>query len=152
MNKRIHKGFTLIEVAVIVSVIAIIASIIIVAYNQVQKDARNTARKNGAIALATALRRYHDDNNEYPNVCPGGVNVDCFANPYLNSYLVPKYVNEMPTQPNTSSTGTTYRYVRGTSPDSFGVLYEPEGAWGCVVGDKVDQPSWWAGWFGACSF
>ncbi len=150
--KRHSRGFTLIEVAVIIAVLAIIATVVLVAFTQVQADARDAARKNGGIALATALRKYHDDKGEYPNVCPGGVNVECSASTYLASSLVPNYLSAIPTQPANAGGDTTYRYIRGTSPDSFGILIETEVNWGCIIGDDPDTSSWWLGWFSNCNY
>jgi len=41
---RRSRGFTLIEIAVVVTVIALLASIVIVSFNQVQKRSRDDMR------------------------------------------------------------------------------------------------------------
>ncbi len=62
------KAFTLIEVMVVVVIIGILASVSILGYNSVQKNARDTARNSKATVIAEALEKYYDKNKEYPSV------------------------------------------------------------------------------------
>ncbi len=67
--KKLSRGFTLIEIAVVVAIIAILAAITLVAYNRVQIEARDTKRKNDISILQTALEKYYDTNGTYPSGC-----------------------------------------------------------------------------------
>jgi len=61
-----HKGFTIIEVLVVITIIGILAAMVIISYGKIQMDARDTQRSNAVTAITTALERYYDKNGEYP--------------------------------------------------------------------------------------
>ncbi len=63
------RGFTLIEVMVSVAILAIIASMGIVAFSQFQVIGRDTKRKSDLRAMAQALKLYSEVNKGYP--CTG---------------------------------------------------------------------------------
>lgn len=71
-HKRI-RGFTLVEVAVVVAVIAILASLSVMAFNQIQKQSRDGKRKADITALQTLFEKYYQINGKYPrSVYPTG--------------------------------------------------------------------------------
>jgi general secretion pathway protein G len=65
MKKNI-KGFTLIELMVVVAVIAILATIALFGIRQAQAAARDTQRQQIMNGLRTALERYYGDTASYP--------------------------------------------------------------------------------------
>lgn len=139
MNHKRNQGFTLIEIAVVVFVIGIIASIIVVSFIQVQKESRDRRRTSDVVAIENALSAYFRDNNEYPPVCSGD-NVGCDVS-NLSSSLVPKYIPSIPVSPN----GSHYNYVRGTqstSSASYGILVSFETQAQCKGGVNVST-GWW---------
>lgn len=71
MRAGFQKGFTLIELMVVIAVIGILAAIALVALTGVQKSARDSQRKSDLSTYRTALARYYTDNEGYPGV-PGG--------------------------------------------------------------------------------
>lgn len=139
MNRR-QPGFTLIEIALVVFVVGLLASLIIVSFQTTQRRARDDIRSTQAKTLSSTLRHYFDEHGEYP-VCPGGPNVACSAAQDLTAALVPKYIQSIPNQPNNNP----YLYIRGTSPDSFGILLQYETAPQCKTGTNMDQVTWWGG-------
>ena len=62
------KGFTLVELLVVVVVIAILAGVALVSYGRVQRDANDNTRGGNATIIAEALEKYYDQNGEYPSV------------------------------------------------------------------------------------
>lgn len=61
------KGFTITELLVVIVVIAILATLSIVAYNGVQERTRDSRRKQDIATIQEALELYYADNGEYPN-------------------------------------------------------------------------------------
>lgn len=60
------RGFTLVEVLLVVGVIAVLAVITVISYNGTQARARDAKRKTDITAIAKALELYYDDNGQYP--------------------------------------------------------------------------------------
>jgi prepilin-type N-terminal cleavage/methylation domain-containing protein len=65
--KRKTDGFTLVELAIVIVIIAVLASITIFTYAKVQVNARDTTRANSTQALGEALEKYYGKNGEYPS-------------------------------------------------------------------------------------
>ena len=66
MHKRFHQGFTVVEIATVIFVIAVLALITTMTYNNVQKQSRDTARESAVTVIMTALEKYYDTHGEYP--------------------------------------------------------------------------------------
>ena len=67
-----NRGFTIVELLIVIVVIAILASISIVAYNGIQQRARDTQRKQVVADLAKALQLHVADQGNAVNVGGGG--------------------------------------------------------------------------------
>lgn len=65
--KKATSGFTIVELLIVIVVIAVIASISIVAYSGVQERARNVKTIAGAREYIKALRLYAVDHGGYPD-------------------------------------------------------------------------------------
>lgn len=63
MKKR---GFSLIELLVVISIMAILGSLALGAFSTARKEARDTQRKNELIQYKTALESYYVANSGYP--------------------------------------------------------------------------------------
>jgi prepilin-type N-terminal cleavage/methylation domain-containing protein len=66
MGKHRAKGFTIVELLIVIVVIAILAAIVIVAYNGIQERARNSTRINDINAAQRLVEAYNAQNGEYP--------------------------------------------------------------------------------------
>lgn len=73
-------GFTIIELIVVVSVIAVLATIVIVAYNGVTNNAKTTSLKSDLTAAAAKMKAYRANYGSYPTAlsgnCPSAPKVD----------------------------------------------------------------------------
>lgn len=66
MNNK--KGFTLVELLVVISIIAILSVIGVVIFTNVQKSARDAKRRGDLKAIVNALEIYRTSNGRYPSL------------------------------------------------------------------------------------
>jgi type IV pilus assembly protein PilA len=117
---RSKAGFTLMELLIAVSIIAIISAVGITTFSQSQKLARDSKRKSDLRSVAVALELYYQKNKRYP--CPGDnvwvsssaggnwITDNDFANCGDTSAKVldTNYISNVPVDPVNSGTGTTW--------------------------------------------
>jgi len=65
--KRTISGFTVVELLIVIIVIAILATISIVAYNGIQARAENNKTISAVEAYVKAIQLYAIDNGQYPS-------------------------------------------------------------------------------------
>lgn len=93
------KAFTLIEIIVAISIIAVILTISIFSYSEIRSSGRNFKRINDIGQLQIALETYRRDTGSYPEfVNPG----ESLVHPN-NSQIV--YLNKIPSNPSPRSDG-----------------------------------------------
>jgi type IV pilus assembly protein PilA len=68
MKRQLQKGFTLIELMIVVAIIGILAAVALPAYQDYTKRARITEGFNLAAAAKTAVADYYSSNNEMPSI------------------------------------------------------------------------------------
>lgn len=64
--KKNRSGFTVVEIVIIISVIAILAGIGVVSFFKIQQKARDYQRSTKSIAITEAIEKYYDKHGEYP--------------------------------------------------------------------------------------
>lgn len=138
------KGFTIVELIVVIAVIGIIASIVSVTYINVQAGVRDGERKSDITRVKLAIEKYRADNSQYPSVCPGGDGSGCAAT-NLATALEP-YLDAIPVDPTVSTPGSSddYRYVRSVpTSDGYGIYINYEAQPDCKTGKNMTA-SWWS--------
>src|SRR5581483_4183652 len=81
MNNQ--RGFTLLEMMVVVAIIAILAAILIPNFTHARAQAATSACMSNMKTIATAMELYYTDNQAYPVVSEKAVN----AVPGLSAYM-----------------------------------------------------------------
>ena len=125
MSTSFRKGFTLIELLLVIGIIAILASIVIVAINPTKQlgDARNAQRKSDVNTILSAVYQYAIDNDgNLPSgisttnseICATGA-TDCDAAIDLD-VLTGSYLVRIPRDPQAATaTGTNYWIQEGAN-------------------------------------
>ena len=83
MRKMKSKGFTIIELIVVIAIVAVLATIIITSVNQFQTKGRDAKRIADLNQMQKALEMYKIDNGKYPSSgsagCTGGGTSWCYS-------------------------------------------------------------------------
>lgn len=61
------RGFTLVELTIVIAIIGVLATVTIVGIGRYQSDTRDARRASSAIVIVEALEKYYDQNGEYPS-------------------------------------------------------------------------------------
>lgn len=107
--KKTKKGFTLIEILVVIGIIAVLAAIVIVAINPGRQfaQARNTQRTSNVESLLNAVGQNIADNKglfscpvigAIPTTAPTDI-TSSVSGYDLRTCLVPDYISELPVDP-----------------------------------------------------
>ena len=66
--RKNNRGFTIVELLIVIVVIGILAALVVVTYNGIQQKARDTERKTDINALHGQLEAYQAQNGKYPTL------------------------------------------------------------------------------------
>jgi general secretion pathway protein G len=72
LKKVTQKGFTIVELLIVIVVIGILAALVITTYNGIQQKGRNTERTTDLKAIQGQLEAYYAQNGMYPAVASDG--------------------------------------------------------------------------------
>jgi type II secretion system protein G len=65
-NKKNNKGFTLIELMVVISIIGLLSSIVLASLKGARDKAKSVAFRESVMSFTKALELYRSDNGRYP--------------------------------------------------------------------------------------
>lgn len=119
-----RKGFTLVELMVVMAVIAILAATALVAFTNVRKRARDARRTAYIAQYRTALENYYSNNSVtgYPSSGAGWI----LCSELETQFLLPGYLSG-PLPASTNSTTCGYRQLQ--SGEDYIVWYTLEQGW-----------------------
>lgn len=130
------KSFTLVEILVVATIIALLTAAGAVSYSTLSKNSRDAKRKADLEQVRAALEMYRSENDEYPTVtinCSSSGGITDGSNTYLSS--IPKdpkcntnsyYYTTIGTP---ASDYTLGAYLEGDSTSTCGVTIS------CVIGN-----------------
>jgi len=107
--KNKSKGFTIVELLIVIVVIAILATLVIVTFTGIQQKARDSKRQTDVNALDSHLEAYYANNGYYPTV------IDLQSSSFLSTYMKGLDPNAL-TDPKGSS-------ITGSAPASGTYVY-----------------------------
>lgn len=128
--RRNNKGFTIVELLIVIVVIGILAALVITTFAGIQERARNTERETDIKAIHGHLETFYADNGYYPALADindatwRGNNVVGLD----DDALVP---------PN--STTTTLAASAGGTPEQYGYTADNGGAACATAGSQCDN-------------
>lgn len=124
MNTLFYKkGFTLIELMVVVSIIGILSAVVYASFGDAREGAKNKALQSEMKEVQLALEVYKSQNGVYPPPpppAPVGCSIasfgvmtalesSCGNVPYISG-LVPEFIAELPAKADAANSGCTIAY------------------------------------------
>lgn len=127
------KGFSLIELMIVVAVMAILSTVGFFAYNNFQKSAKDAKRQSDLKTIATAVQAYYTDNGKFPTSAGAqagttGHEDANLTNGILTSALA-TYGGKAPSAPATtaiSGENVEYQYAWKAEGDKFALCAQLE--------------------------
>ncbi|HEX7483861.1 MAG TPA: prepilin-type N-terminal cleavage/methylation domain-containing protein [Candidatus Saccharimonadales bacterium] len=144
-----QRGFTIVELLIVIVVIAILAAITIVAYNGIQGRAKDSTRLSDMTAIRKALELYKTANGQYPEENAASWEYSTTDPQNFLSALKP-YMTKIPVDPANDANNFYYYYLYDAGSAAWGVTcpvgrgkFYVLGAWGLDAGGGItSSPGW----------
>ncbi len=75
-TKKLQKGFTIIELLIVIAIIGILATLVLTNFQGAQAKGRDTVRKNDINSIFAKLEEFYNENGGYPDGALDGTLVD----------------------------------------------------------------------------
>ncbi len=119
-----HRGFTLVELLIVIVVIAILAAISVVAYNGIQQRAYASRAASAVDGAVKVLELYRAENGSYPTFTDTPSGYACFTaqgtlpatGPYAENECNAEYGDTISSELNTKLTNYVSRLPDGSLP------------------------------------
>jgi len=124
------KGFTLVELLVVIAIIGILSTLSVVSLNSARAKSRDARRLSDIKQIRTALDMYYDSSSTYPVSCPalGTGNCACltsvgWTNTSTTNCTGTIFMQKVPSDPLSSA---SYTYTSTSSGQSYEIVYKLE--------------------------
>ena len=100
-NQTHERGFTLIELMIVMVIIGILATIVAGNFVQVKLRARDAQRKNDLAQMQRTMEAYYNDHGKYPSFLTADMT---WGGPFVDSVSGVTYMNQLPNDPQQPTT------------------------------------------------
>lgn len=117
-----QKGFTIVELLIVIVVIGILAAITVVAYNGIQQKAKNTAIIQAASQTLRSIRSYISSTDSYPFTGSGTwVCITAELQCFIDTTAV---TNNATFDTNMATIGTLPKNIPASGGTRYGIIYQ----------------------------
>lgn len=123
-------GFSLVEIIVVVSIVAILASVSFVGISKSGQKSRDIDRQADLRTLQSAVELYKQKNGRYPAGCRGanqwsgevGTSYACASGSQYIIGLAPAFISALPRDPKLNGVNSGYAYYTNAAGTAFKII------------------------------